>query len=195
MYEIQAKRRHISSWSTWNTTRPNTNWRQFNKSYLKAVTMLWKMQLWEEEVSVDSGKITNRLIEMETTPTKTAKTNPIVGKTTWWSRYQSIVSPLIVVCGCRNEDTYGGSWQCQPEPNAHDFIVTHSNVCHWFDLSSCCVVIFRLSSDGLWNENFSTWAKTPSSRHAAPTPSAVSSKAMRMSPVRMHTYLHERGNN
>ena len=86
-------------------------------------------------------------------------------------------------------------WQCQPEPNAHDSIVTHSNVCHWFDLSSCCVVIFRLSSDGLWNENFSTWAKTPSSRHAAPTPSAVSSKAMRMSPVRMHTYLHERGNN
>ena len=75
--------------------------------------MLWKLELWEEEVSVDSCKMTNKLIEMVTTPTKTAKTNPIVGTATWWSRYQSIVSPLIVVCGCRNEDTVAMSTRTQ----------------------------------------------------------------------------------
>ena len=60
-----------------------------------------KLELWQQEVSVDSGKLTNKSIKMETTPTKTAQTNPIVDKPTCWSRYQSIVLPLIVVCGWR----------------------------------------------------------------------------------------------
>ena len=184
MYEIQAKRRHLLSWSTWNTTQPNTNWSNSTSLTWKAVTMLRKSELWQEEVSVDSAKITNKLIKMETTPTKTAKTNPIVDKATWWSRYQSFVSPLIVVVLVQK---WGHGGSVNPNPTHTISLFTHSNVCHWFDLPLCCFVLFRLSSDGLWNENFSTWAKTPSSRHTAPTPSAVSSKAMQMSPVWIHT--------
>ena len=84
--------------------------------------MLWKLELWQQEVSVDSCKLTNKSIEMETTPTKTAQTNPIVDKPTWWSRYQSVLLPQFVRGMQRNGPT---RWQTPNSTHTHtQFVLT-----------------------------------------------------------------------
>jgi hypothetical protein len=79
MQEYQAKSMVHSIMVVKLQVKQKQNRSMFARLTYKAVTKMLKLELWQQEVRVDSAKTTNRYSE-------TSKTSPIVGRSTWWSR-------------------------------------------------------------------------------------------------------------